>query len=117
MSAARQCPPARSAPSARTGPCRHRLPRKPTSPPPKRPNPQNAPSPPLLLRCSRSGRPRSNTSVCVVDDVGKVLCERKVRTEPEDIAVLLTSIGGEGGTRQPFAEQRCLGCPRHHRSR
>ena len=28
------------------------------------------------------------TSVCVVDDVGKVLCERKVRTEPEDIAVL-----------------------------
>ena len=26
------------------------------------------------------------TSVCVVDDVGKVLCERKVRTEPEDIA-------------------------------
>ena len=35
------------------------------------------------------------TSVCVVDDVGKVLCERKVRTEPEDIAVLLTSIGGD----------------------
>jgi transposase len=24
-----------------------------------------------------------------------VLCERKVRTEPEDIAVLLTSIGGD----------------------
>src|SRR5829696_9463046 len=23
------------------------------------------------------------TSVCVVDDVGKVLCERKVRSEPE----------------------------------
>src|SRR5829696_6924335 len=56
MSAARQCPPARSAPSARRGPCRHRRPRKPTSPPPKRPNPQNAPLPPLLLRCSRSGR-------------------------------------------------------------
>ena len=35
------------------------------------------------------------TSVCVVDDVGKVLCKRKVRTEPEDIAVLLTSIGGD----------------------
>jgi len=35
------------------------------------------------------------TSVCVVDDVGKVLCERKVRTEPEDIAVLLTSIGND----------------------
>ena len=27
--------------------------------------------------------------------VGKVLCEQKVRTEPEDIAVLLTSIGGD----------------------
>src|SRR3954468_6488578 len=35
------------------------------------------------------------TSVCVVDDVGKVLCERKVRTEPEDITVLLTTIGGD----------------------
>ena len=35
------------------------------------------------------------TSVCVVDEVGKVLCERKVQTEPEDIAVLLTSIGGD----------------------
>ena len=35
------------------------------------------------------------TSVCVVDDAGKVLCERKVPTEPDDIAVLLTSIGGD----------------------
>ncbi|MCP3733048.1 IS110 family transposase [Sphingomonas sp. MG17] len=35
------------------------------------------------------------TSVCVVDDTGKVLCERKVPTEPDDIAVLLTSIGGD----------------------
>src|ERR1700686_5037074 len=35
------------------------------------------------------------TSVCVVDDAGKVLCERKVPTEPDDIAVLLTSVGGE----------------------
>src|ERR1700732_4046822 len=35
------------------------------------------------------------TSVCVVDGAGKVLCERKVPTEPDDIAVLLTSIGGE----------------------
>jgi transposase len=33
------------------------------------------------------------TSVCVVDDAGKVLCERKVPTEPDDIAVLLTSVG------------------------
>src|ERR1700681_1208193 len=35
------------------------------------------------------------TSVCVVDDTGKVVCERKGPTEPDDIAVLLTSIGGE----------------------
>ncbi|MDB5396278.1 MAG: hypothetical protein JWM91_3784 [Rhodospirillales bacterium] len=35
------------------------------------------------------------TSVCVVDDAGKVLCERKVPTEPDDIIVLLTSVGGE----------------------
>ena len=35
------------------------------------------------------------TSVCVVDDAGKVVCERKVPTEPDDIIVLLTSIGGE----------------------
>jgi transposase len=32
------------------------------------------------------------TSVCVVDGAGQVLCERKVPTEPDDIAVLLTSI-------------------------
>lgn len=35
------------------------------------------------------------TSVCVVDDAGKVMCERKVQTEPDDIAVLLTSVGGD----------------------
>jgi hypothetical protein len=35
------------------------------------------------------------TSVCVVDDAGKVVCERKVPTEPGDIAVLLTSVGVE----------------------
>src|SRR6202790_3141081 len=35
------------------------------------------------------------TSVCVVDGAGKVLCERKVPTEPDDFAVLLTSIGGD----------------------
>jgi len=35
------------------------------------------------------------TSVCVVDDAGKVLCERKVPTEPDDIAAMLTSIGGD----------------------
>ena len=35
------------------------------------------------------------TSVCVVDDTGKVIYERKVPTEPDDIAVLLTSVGGE----------------------
>ena len=31
------------------------------------------------------------TAVCVVDEVGEVVCERKVPTEPDDIAVLLTS--------------------------
>jgi hypothetical protein len=35
------------------------------------------------------------TSVCVVDDTGKVICERKVPTEPDDIVVLLTSVGGD----------------------
>ncbi len=35
------------------------------------------------------------TAVCVVDEVGKVICERKVPTEPDDIAVLLTSVGGD----------------------
>ena len=35
------------------------------------------------------------TSVCVVDDAGKVVCERKVPTEPDDIAVLLTSVAGD----------------------
>ena len=37
----------------------------------------------------------TETSVCVVDEAGKVVCERKVLSEPDDIAVLLTSIGGE----------------------
>jgi len=32
------------------------------------------------------------TSVCVVDEAGKVVCERKVPTEPDDIVVLLTSV-------------------------
>lgn len=35
------------------------------------------------------------TSVCVVDDAGTVLCERKVETEPNDIAILLTSVGDD----------------------
>src|SRR2546429_1211498 len=33
------------------------------------------------------------TSVCVVDDVGKVILEQKVPTEPSDIITLLTSLG------------------------
>ena len=33
------------------------------------------------------------TSVCVVDDVGKVILEQKVPTEPADIIALLTSLG------------------------
>ena len=34
------------------------------------------------------------TTVCDIDDAGQMLCERKVPAEPDDIAVLLTSIGG-----------------------
>ena len=33
------------------------------------------------------------TSVCVVDDSGKVISEQKVLTEPDNIIILLTSIG------------------------
>jgi transposase len=33
------------------------------------------------------------TSVCVVDDSGKVISEQKVLTEPDNIITLLTSIG------------------------
>ena len=33
------------------------------------------------------------TAVCVVDEVGEVVLEQKVPTEPEDIVALLTSIG------------------------
>src|SRR4030088_1591779 len=33
------------------------------------------------------------TSVCVIDDAGKVILEQKVPTEPADIIALLTSLG------------------------
>src|SRR6202040_655401 len=33
------------------------------------------------------------TSVCVVDDAGKVILEQKVLTEPDDIIALLSSLG------------------------
>src|SRR5216684_2001826 len=33
------------------------------------------------------------TSVCVVDDAGKVILEQKVPTEPADIIALLASLG------------------------
>ena len=33
------------------------------------------------------------TSVCVVDDTGKVILEQKIPTEPDDIIALLTSLG------------------------
>lgn len=35
------------------------------------------------------------TAVCVVDEAGEVICEHKAPTEPDDIAVLLTSVGGD----------------------
>src|ERR1700746_600912 len=37
------------------------------------------------------------TSVCVVDDTGKGILEQKVRTEPENIIALLTSLGATFG--------------------
>ena len=37
------------------------------------------------------------TAVCVVDEAGKVICERKVPSEPDDIVTLLTSIGEDYG--------------------
>lgn len=37
------------------------------------------------------------TSVCVVDEGGKVLAERKVATEPDDLIELLRSISREYG--------------------
>ena len=33
------------------------------------------------------------TSVCVIDDAGKVVSEQKVPTEPADIIAVLTSLG------------------------
>jgi len=33
------------------------------------------------------------TAVCVADEAGKVICEQKVPSEPDDIISLLTSIG------------------------
>ena len=33
------------------------------------------------------------TSVCVIDDAGKVVLERKIPTEPADIIAVLTSLG------------------------
>ena len=37
------------------------------------------------------------TAVCVVDDTGKVVCEQKVPTEPDDIVRLLALIGEDYG--------------------
>src|SRR5260370_9463048 len=37
------------------------------------------------------------TSVCVVDDAGKVIWEQKVPTEPADIIALLNSLGASYG--------------------
>ena len=37
------------------------------------------------------------TSVCVVDDAGKVILEQKAPTDPADIIALLTSLGATCG--------------------
>jgi transposase len=37
--------------------------------------------------------PVKETSVCIVDDAGKVISELKVPTEPADIIALLSSLG------------------------
>src|SRR5215472_705007 len=37
------------------------------------------------------------TSVCVVDDAGKVILEQKVPTDPADIIAILTSLGATYG--------------------
>ena len=39
----------------------------------------------------------SETAVCVVDEAGRVICEQKVPSEPDDIVTLLTSIGEDYG--------------------
>jgi transposase len=41
--------------------------------------------------------PVQETAVCVVDEAGKVVFERKVATEPDDPVGLLTSISGDYG--------------------
>ena len=37
------------------------------------------------------------TAVCIVDDTGKLVCEQKVPTEPDDIVTLLISAGKDYG--------------------
>ena len=37
------------------------------------------------------------TAVCVVDEAGKIVCEQKVASEPDDIVTPLTSIGVDYG--------------------
>ena len=45
------------------------------------------------------------TSVCVIDDAGKVVLEQKVPTEPADIIAVLTSLGVSFGSGSRLA--RC----------
>ena len=47
------------------------------------------------------------TSVCVVDDAGKVILEQKVLTEPDTIIALLTSLGSASGGRGGGKRRRC----------
>jgi predicted NBD/HSP70 family sugar kinase len=37
------------------------------------------------------------TAACVVDEAGKVVCEQKVPSEPDDIVTLLMSVGVDYG--------------------
>jgi transposase len=37
------------------------------------------------------------TAVCIVDDTGKLMCDQKVPTEPDDIVALLISVGDDYG--------------------
>ena len=47
------------------------------------------------------------TSVCVVDDAGKVILEQKVPTEPADIIAVLSSLGCDPSAGSGSRPARC----------